>query len=70
MTGVQTCALPISFVILGFMTNSLYGVLAGKASSRLASRSSYFQEAGQYVSGTVLMTLGVISALTPTPTLR
>ena len=53
-----------TFIALGFITNSIYGCLGGKLLGSLASR---FRSATRYVSGGILIALGVVAALTSTP---
>ena len=54
------------FVVLGFITNSLYGCLGGKLLGSLARRSNRFQNATRFISGGTLIALGVAAALTHT----
>jgi threonine/homoserine/homoserine lactone efflux protein len=53
-----------AFVVLGFITNSLYGCLGGKLLGSLARRSNRFQNATRFISGGTLIALGVAAALT------
>jgi threonine/homoserine/homoserine lactone efflux protein len=55
------------FVVLGFITNSIFGCLGGKLLGSLALRNNRFQSAARYVSGVTLIALGVVGALTRMP---
>lgn len=51
-----------AFVTLGFMTNFAFGCLGGKLSS-VATRRTNYQLVARYISGVVLIALGVAAAL-------
>lgn len=51
-----------AFVLLGFVTNSLYGFLGGTLSA-IGRQSHGFQLANRYVSGFVLVGMGICAAL-------
>lgn len=53
-----------AFVALGFMTNSAFGCLGGRLRS-VATRSNHYQLVAGFISGAVLIALGVAAALTP-----
>jgi threonine/homoserine/homoserine lactone efflux protein len=55
-----------AFVVLGFATNSLYGCLGGTLSS-IGKQSHRFQLTTRYVSGVVLIGMGIAAALVSTP---
>jgi threonine/homoserine/homoserine lactone efflux protein len=55
------------FVVLGFITNSMFGCLGGKLLGSLARSNNRIQSATRYVSGVTLIALGVAGALTPMP---
>ncbi len=62
--SVQILAFGMAFVVLGFLTNSLYGRIGGQLGA-LAKRSARFQRTTRYVGGGTLVALGVAAALTP-----
>jgi threonine/homoserine/homoserine lactone efflux protein len=64
---LQILSFGAAFVVLGFMTNSLYGRL-GERLGALARRSTRFQKATRYVGGGALVALGVAAALAPSHT--
>lgn len=55
-----------TFVILGFVTNSMYGCLGGTLSS-MAKHSTRFHIATRYISGAVLIGMGIAAALASAP---
>jgi threonine/homoserine/homoserine lactone efflux protein len=54
------------FVVLGFVTNSMYGCVGGTIRS-FAKHSRRFHVATRYISGTVLVGMGIAAALASTP---
>jgi threonine/homoserine/homoserine lactone efflux protein len=62
---LQILALGCAFVALGFVTNTIYGRMAGKLGS-FARRSARFRTATRYVGGGTLVALGVAAAFAPT----
>ena len=56
-----------AFVALGLATNALYGVLGAGALRMVALHSARVQRLSQYASGAVLVTLGVLAAMSPMP---
>ena len=54
------------FVVLGFITNSLYGCLGGTIAS-VARNNARFQESIHYVSGVVLLGMGIAAGLASAP---
>jgi threonine/homoserine/homoserine lactone efflux protein len=63
--SLQILALGGVFVVLGFVTNSIYGRMGGKLSS-LARRSLGFRRAARYVGGGTLVALGIAAVVSPT----
>lgn len=63
--SLQILALGGVFVVLGFVTNSIYGRMGGKLGS-LARRSLCFRRAARYVGGGTLVALGIVAAVSPT----
>jgi threonine/homoserine/homoserine lactone efflux protein len=63
--SLQILALGGMFVVLGFVTNSIYGRMGGKLGS-LARRSLGFRRAARYVGGGTLVALGIAAAVSPT----
>ena len=61
---MQILAFGAAFVLLGFLTNAVYGGVGGKLGS-FAKRSVRFQRATRYVGGGTLVALGVVAALVP-----
>jgi threonine/homoserine/homoserine lactone efflux protein len=61
---MQILAFGAAFVMLGFVTNTLYGRVGGKLGS-FAKRSISFRKATRYVGGGTLVALGVAAALVP-----
>jgi len=55
-----------TFVVLGFLTNSVYGFLGGTLSS-FAKHSNRFHLAARYISSIVLIGMGVGAALASSP---
>jgi threonine/homoserine/homoserine lactone efflux protein len=55
-----------AFVVLGFITNSMYGCLGGTLGS-MARRSNRFHIAARYLSAAILIAIGVAAALTSAP---
>jgi threonine/homoserine/homoserine lactone efflux protein len=55
-----------TFVVLGFVTNSIYGWVGGKLSS-IAKHSNRFQIATRYISSVVLVGMGIAAALGSPP---
>lgn len=62
--SLQILAFGGAFVVLGFVTNSLYGRIGGQLGA-LAKRSTRFRKATRYVGGGALVALGLASALAP-----
>lgn len=56
----------LAFVLLGFVTNSIYGVLGGTLGV-LAKDSHRFQNVSYYISGIVLIGMGIAAALASAP---
>jgi threonine/homoserine/homoserine lactone efflux protein len=54
------------FVVLGFVTNSMYGCLGGTLSS-IAKHSNRFHIATRYISSAVLIGMGIAAALASAP---
>jgi threonine/homoserine/homoserine lactone efflux protein len=54
------------FVVLGFVTNSMYGCLGGTVSS-IAKHSNRFHIATRYISSAVLIGMGIAAALASAP---
>jgi threonine/homoserine/homoserine lactone efflux protein len=52
-----------AFVVLGFVTNSIFGCLGAQLLGGLARRSARFQATTQYVSGGTLVALGVAAGV-------
>lgn len=63
--SLQILALGGAFVVLGFVTNTVYGRVGGRLGA-LARRSAFFRRATRYVGGGTLVTLGLAAAFTPT----
>jgi threonine/homoserine/homoserine lactone efflux protein len=61
---LQILAFGGAFVVLGFVTNSVYGRLGGKLGS-LAKRSVRFRKTTRYLGGGTLVALGVAAGLSP-----
>jgi threonine/homoserine/homoserine lactone efflux protein len=55
-----------AFIVLGFLTNSMYGCMGGTLSS-VAKHSNRFQLATRYMSGAVLVGMGIAAALASAP---
>lgn len=55
-----------AFVVLGFVTNSLYGFLGGTLSA-IGKQGHRFQMASRYVSSVVLIGMGIAAALASAP---
>ena len=55
-----------AFVLLGFVTNSLYGFLGGILSA-VGKESNRFRVATHYISNFFLIGMGIAAALTPAP---
>ena len=53
----------LAFVVLGFVTNSIFGCLGAHLLGGLARRSRRFQATTQYVSGGTLVALGVAAGV-------
>lgn len=51
-----------AFIVLGFVTNSLYGCVGGTLLSFLAKRSSRLQKVSRLVTGGILIALGIAAA--------
>ncbi len=64
---LQTLVFGCGFVVLGFITNSIFGCLGGKVFGSLARSDNRFQSAARYVGGVTLIALGVAGALTRMP---
>ena len=60
-TSAQIPTFGIAFVVLGFFTNSLFGCLGGKLGD-VARSSSAFQAITRFISGIILIALGVVAA--------
>jgi threonine/homoserine/homoserine lactone efflux protein len=54
-----------AFVSLGFVTNFMYGAMAGKV-SRLFTHSDRFRNSARYASAVTLIGLGLLAAIAPT----
>ena len=65
-TSAQILAFGIAFVLLGFLTNSLFGCLGGKLGD-VARSNSAFQAITRFASGIILIALGVIAGYIPVP---
>jgi threonine/homoserine/homoserine lactone efflux protein len=65
-TSTQILMFGIAFVVLGFLTNSLFGCLGGKLGD-IARSSSVFQALIRFASAVILMALGIAAAFMPTP---
>ena len=63
-TSTQILTFAIAFVVLGFITNSLFGWLGGKLGD-VARSNSAFQAITRFASGTILIALGVVAAYMP-----
>jgi threonine/homoserine/homoserine lactone efflux protein len=63
---IQILLFGCTFVILGFVTNSLYGGLGGTLSS-MAKHSNRFQIATRFISSAVLIGMGIAAALASAP---
>lgn len=61
---IQIAVFGIVFVVVGFVTNSVFGFIGGKVA---ASSGQRFQLASRFVGGALLIALGVVAALTPNP---
>jgi threonine/homoserine/homoserine lactone efflux protein len=55
-----------TFVLLGFLTNSMYGCLGGTLGF-VAKRSNRFHLVARYTSAVVLIGMGIVAALTSAP---
>jgi threonine/homoserine/homoserine lactone efflux protein len=62
--GLQILVLGAVFVALGFMTNTVYGGMAGTLGS-FARGSLRFQKAARDAGGGTLIALGIAAAVTP-----
>jgi threonine/homoserine/homoserine lactone efflux protein len=65
-TSAQILMFGITFVVLGFCTNSLFGRLGGKVGDVAVSNSA-FQAITSLASGIILIVLGVVAAYMPMP---
>jgi threonine/homoserine/homoserine lactone efflux protein len=65
-TSTQILTFGIAFVVLGFVTNSLFGWLGAKLGT-VAGSSSTFQAITRFASGVILIALGIAAAYTPLP---
>jgi threonine/homoserine/homoserine lactone efflux protein len=65
-TSAQILTFGLAFVVLGFLTNSLFGCLAGKLGD-VARSNNAFQAITRFASGIILIALGVVAAYMPTP---
>jgi threonine/homoserine/homoserine lactone efflux protein len=65
-TSAQILTFGITFVVLGFCTNSLFGCLGGKVGG-VARSNSTFRAITRFASGIILIALGVVAAYTPMP---
>jgi threonine/homoserine/homoserine lactone efflux protein len=63
---IQILLFGCTFVILGFVTNSLYGSLGGTLSS-MAKHSNRFRIATRFISSAVLIGMGIAAALASAP---
>jgi threonine/homoserine/homoserine lactone efflux protein len=64
-TSGQILTFGIAFVVLGFLTNSLFGCLGGKFAD-VAKSSIAFQATTRFASGVILIVLGIVAAFLPT----
>ena len=60
--GLQIAVLGVIFILIAVVSDGLYALAAGTASDRLRG-SRAFERAERWVSGTVLVALGVTAAL-------
>ena len=65
-TSTQILTFGIAFVVLGFVTNSLFGWLGAKLGT-VAGSSSTFQAITRFASGVILIALGIAAAYAPLP---
>jgi threonine/homoserine/homoserine lactone efflux protein len=65
-TSAQILTFGIAFVVLGFITNSLFGCLGGKLGD-VAKSKTVFQVITRFASGIILIVLGVVAAYMPSP---
>jgi threonine/homoserine/homoserine lactone efflux protein len=65
-TSTQILTFGIAFVVLGFVTNSLFGCLGGKLGDVTRSNTA-FRAITRFASGIILIVLGVVAAYMPTP---
>jgi len=65
--GLQMVLFGSAFVVLGFITNSIYGCVGGPFVGALVRRSARFQSATRYVTGGTFMALGIGAAWTGMP---
>jgi threonine/homoserine/homoserine lactone efflux protein len=63
---IQVLLFGTAFVMMGFATNSLCGCLAGRLVA-LTGSGGRFRKATRYAGGSVLIVLGIVAALTPSP---
>jgi threonine/homoserine/homoserine lactone efflux protein len=63
-TSTQILTFGSAFVVLGFITNSLFGWLGGRLGD-VARSNSAFQAITRFASGTILIALGVVAAYMP-----
>jgi threonine/homoserine/homoserine lactone efflux protein len=64
--SLQILVLGSTFIVLGLVTDSIWALAAGSAGETL-SHSSRWAQAQRYVSGTVFVVLGAVTALTGRP---
>jgi threonine/homoserine/homoserine lactone efflux protein len=65
-TSRQILTFGVTFVALGFVTNSLFGWLGAKLGT-VAGSSSTFQAITRFASGVILIVLGIAAAYAPLP---
>ena len=63
---IQVLLFGTAFVVMGFVTNSLFGCLGGRIVA-LAASGGKLRTAMRYAGGSVLIALGIVAALTPSP---
>jgi threonine/homoserine/homoserine lactone efflux protein len=65
-TSAQILTFGLTFVVLGFFTNSLFGCLGGKVGD-VARSNSALRAITRFASGIILIALGLVAAYMPTP---
>jgi len=63
---IQVLLFGTAFVMMGFATNSLFGCLGGRLVA-LTGSGGRLRKATRYAGGSVLIVLGIVAALTPSP---